>query len=169
MITHEEMIRIGRGTFADQWMKAGILGASDKIVIEQNGIDTNRDLKELLGEVCKKGVKIHVVSSSYNTSTTKAEFELLNKQLREMASLDPSKEENLDTLSKYFGTFFDTQKAVEAQAKLQKALSQLKEGEELLTGEQKNLPAASKTNITVDGEVLEILPSRNDEIAEMNK
>ena len=86
-----------------------------------------------------------------------------------MATLDPSTQENLDTLSKYFGTFFDTQKAVEAQAKLQKALSQLKEGEELLTGEQKNLPASSKTNITVDGEVLEILPSRNDEIAEMNK
>ncbi len=169
MITHEEMIRIGRGTFSDQWMKAGILGASDKITIEQNAIDTNRDLKELLGEVCKKGVKIHVVSSSYNTSTTKAEFELLNHQLREMAALDPSVPENLDTLSKYFGTFFDTQKAVEAQAKLQKALSQLKEGEELLTGEQKNLPASSKTNITVDGEVLEILPSRNDEIAEMNK
>ena len=169
MITHEEMIRMGRGTFSDQWLKAGILGASDKIVIEQNGIDTNRDLKELIGDVCKKGVKIHVLSSSYDTSTTKAEFELLNKQLREMATLDPSTQENLDTLSKYFGTFFDTQKAVEAQAKLQKALSQLKEGEELLTGEQKNLPASNKTNITIDGKVLDILPSRNEEIAEMNK
>lgn len=168
MVTHPEMLRIGRGTFSSHWIKAAVLGAEKSISIEQAGIDTNRDLKDLIGEVCKKGVKIHVASPTYDTSTIKAEFELLNEQLREMAYLDASSEENLDALSKYFGTFFDTKEALEKQQSLREAIESLKPGEQLLTGEQK-ADISPNTEITADGKKVDLLPTRNEEIAQMNK
>lgn len=167
MLTHPEMLRMARGTFSTQWIKAALLGAERSISIEQAGIDTDRDIKALLGEVCKKGVKIHVASSNYDTGTTKAEFELLNEQLREMAYLDASSEENLDTLSKFFGTFFDTKEALAKQADLRAAIESLEPGEELLSGEQKSDVSVRPTIVT-DGSQVEILPTRNEEIAEMN-
>ncbi len=169
MITHPEMVRIGRGTFSDQWLKAGLYEANKEISIEQANIDSDRDLKEIIGEVCKKGVRIHVTSANYDSGTIKAEFELLNRQLREMAYLDVTTQENKDVLTKYFGTFFNVEEALEKQEQLRKALEALKPGEELLSGTENSNISSKKTKIKIDGEQLEILPSRDEEIADMNR
>lgn len=171
MLSHEEMLRIGRGTFAAQWQKAGVEAGQKQIEVTAKSIDSDRDLQDLLSACGKRGVRVTVNCENYDKSVIKAQFETLNAELVKMASLDPAIPENKDTLAQFFGFYFDTDRAIEAQKHLQEALAALKPGEELFSGKTvSNFSDKSKSmKISVDGKPLELLPSRADEIATMKK
>ncbi len=166
MVTHEEMLRIARGKFSEHWQKAGIQDAQQEITIDRASIDGDRELGELLQETGKRGIKVKLTCNNFEDSTTKVEFASLNSQIRTMAAMDPTVEENKETISKFFGEFFDIEKGLACQKKVAAILSQLKPGEDIFQGASSAEPIKA-SKITIDGKELKLLRSRDEEIAEM--
>ncbi len=166
MVTHPEMLRIARGTFSEHWEKAALQSAQKEITISASNIDSNRTLIELLSEAGKRGVKVKVTCNNYDKSVIKAQLETFNNSLRDIIKLDPKTEENKEILAKFFGEFFEPDKALQAQQDLAATIAGLKKGEEIFEGSNSSAEIKEMA-INIDGKKLERLPSRAEEIGEL--
>lgn len=166
IVTHEEMIRIARGSFTQSWLKAGVDAAKNTLSVEKYSIGGRDDLAmELIQSSAQRGIRVTVNTANFDDSKLKADFEILNRELREIAALDPSKD--METIADYFGMRFEQDKAKETFQGLQEGLAKLKPGEELLSGSTK--AKITQSVIKVDGKAIEVLPERSEELVELSK
>jgi hypothetical protein len=109
----------------------------------------------LLKGMAKKGVHVVITTGNYEDGALKLELEGLNQDLRRVAALDP--EQNKEEIAKFFGMFYDQDKALECQKKLQETITGLKPGEEVIQGVQKNPDTIVRNFITVDGKEADLI------------
>jgi len=164
IVSHPEMLRIARGKFSDQWLKASIQNADEVINVKMPKIDLQQDFKELLISAGKRGVKVRLSVNDFETSYTKAEFAALNLQIREMAKKAADTEEAKQEIAKFFGEPFDIEKGLKVQKKVASIISGLRPGEEIFNGTS-DISIKQKF-ISVDGKELKILPSREEELGQ---
>lgn len=163
IVSDKEMLRIARGKFSNDWMKASLHDAQQVVKVDMPVIDNKKELKEMLLECGKRGIKVRVAVNDFDNSFLKAEFASINMLLRQMAEKPADTLEDKQEIAKFFGEPFSIDKGLACQKKVAQALSALPKDEEMFQGCSDISIKAGR--ISVDGKDLVLFPSREEELA----